>query len=127
MRYCFDSNLLIYHLNGNLSEDGRALIRSGIREGAAYALVTRIEILGFSMDEHDRNAARLLLGQFREVGLTEPIVERTIALRARDRGLKIPDAMVAATALELGLPLVTHDKRQLVNIAGLDIVDFPVA
>ena len=40
---------------------------------------------------------------------SQPIKERTILLR-RKYGTKLPDSIVAATAIECELPLVTADK-----------------
>ena len=42
------------------------------------------------------------------VELTKPIRDKTIVFR-RDYGLKIPDAIIAATAFHVDLPLVTMD------------------
>ncbi len=54
------------------------------------------------------------------VELNPDVVERTIELRRSER-LKTPDAIIVATALHLGVPLVTADKR-LTHIPGLQII-----
>ena len=43
--------------------------------------------------------------------LTAPIAERAAALRAKHPRLRLPDALVLATARELGADLLTYDNR----------------
>jgi uncharacterized protein len=51
------------------------------------------------------------------VPLTETIAERAAALRARHTRLRLPDAIVLATAQELGGSLLSYDRR-LSQLAG---------
>ncbi|HTW41624.1 MAG TPA: PIN domain-containing protein [Solirubrobacteraceae bacterium] len=52
-------------------------------------------------------------------------VDRNIARRAgriqRDAGLKIADALIAATALERQLPLMTRNRRHFQRVSGLTV------
>lgn len=54
--------------------------------------------------------------------LNAQIVTQTIALRQL-RKIKIPDAVIAASALYLGLPLVTHNIRDFQWISDLELID----
>lgn len=51
------------------------------------------------------------------VSLTDTIAERAAQLRARHDRLRLPDAMVLATAQELGGSVLSYDRR-LSRIAG---------
>jgi predicted nucleic acid-binding protein len=51
------------------------------------------------------------------VSLTDTIAERAAELRARHRQLRLPDAIVLATAQELGGRLLSYDRR-LSQLAG---------
>lgn len=51
-----------------------------------------------------------LLNEVSIVGLTDSVKERAIGLR-RTYGLKLPDAIVAGTALVIGAELVTNDGK----------------
>lgn len=62
---------------------------------------------------------REFLSRCRRVELTPEIIERTIRIR-RSRNIKTPDAVIAATALVLGVTLVSAD-RQFEGIAGLQL------
>ena len=56
------------------------------------------------------------------IGLEESIIQRTIALR-QQRKMKLPDALIAATALVYGLLLVTRNSSDFKNIPGLSVLN----
>ena len=122
MKFFLDSNTLIYFLHGTLPEPGMRLVASGMFGQAAYSVISRIEILGFSQTDEMRNAAVNLLSCFTETGLTDPVVDQAIDLRSR-RKIKVPDAIIAASALVHQMPLVTHNTQDFRWIDGLTLMD----
>jgi predicted nucleic acid-binding protein len=116
----FDSNILIYYLNGVFSSHRRNRMDGWIRQGAFISVVSRIEILGFAQPQRDRNRARTFLTLFQEIDLQEEIVEETISVR-RQHSIKVPDAIIAATALDLEAPLVTRNTSDFDDIEGLGL------
>ena len=62
--------------------------------------------------------------------LTEPIAHRAAmidsALRTQGQRLGLADLLIAATALERGLTLVTHSTRRFAGVAGLTALDWAV-
>lgn len=122
MSLVFDSNVFIYQLNGALNSYGQSLLKQGFIEGGAYSVITKIEVLGFAQPPNELEKANQLFGVLNQVELNAQIVARTIALR-QSRKIKIPDAIIAATALSLGLPLVTHNTRDFQWIEDLELID----
>lgn len=118
----FDSNALIYHLNDAYPPARVDRIDGWIEEGASISVITRIEVLGFRQSAEEEAKARQLLSLFAEVPLREAIVQQTITLRKAHR-LKLPDAMIAATALDLGVPLVTRNTDDFGSVGGLKLLD----
>ena len=57
-----------------------------------------------------------------EIPLHEPVVQRTITRRQQYR-IRLPDALIAATAFYLGFPLVTRNTRDFQTINGLVILN----
>jgi predicted nucleic acid-binding protein len=83
----------------------------------SYSVVTRAELLaGSSAIE----AVRLLLAPFRELRVGRETAERAGRLR-RESGLSLPDALIAATAMEHELDLFTLDRSAFEGIRGLRI------
>ena len=66
--------------------------------------------------------AEALLSSLREEPLTDPIVQAAIVLR-RNYRIKAPDAIVAATAEVLGLPLMTNNTEDFRRVAQLKLMD----
>ena len=81
-----------------------------------YSVVTRAELFAGRATDEDRVAQ--LLAPFREVVVTPDIAERAGRLR-RVTGLRVADAVIAATALEHDLALVTRNVRDFRDVASL--------
>ena len=92
-------------------------------EGAAVSVITTIEVLGWrGHDAISRASAESLLRCLEEVPLSTSVVQQTIALRTK-HSIKLPDAVIAATALIVGLKLMTRNQTDFERIAGLTIVN----
>lgn len=122
MSWIYDSNVFIYHLNGQLGETGAALLRAGLLRGGAYSVISRIEVLGFPQPDEQLAIAEALFARLTPVSVDEAVIAETIRLR-RTRRIKIPDALIAASALTRGLPLVTHTLADFRAIDGLELID----
>jgi predicted nucleic acid-binding protein len=107
-----DTDVLIAVLRG-----ARRMTVTGHR--IAYSVITRADLFsGRAKDEED---VRILLSPFRELNVDATIAERAGRL-ARSR-VALPDALIAATALEHGLELVTRNTRDFKGISGLRLRD----
>lgn len=113
-----DTNALIYYFNGNEKVtnaiDGEILYISAI---------TEIELLSFSqLDKESEQQIRYFIDDesCRLIELISAIKEQTIKIRRRHR-IKLPDAIIAATALFLGIPLLTFDSG-FAKVDGLDLI-----
>jgi len=104
-----DTNILIYHLTDCLGEVGERWLEEAFDAGAYVSVITRIEILGWSKHSAESlNEAAELLTKVQELSLNEEIINKCIQLR-QTTFLKLPDAIIAATALHLGRPLMTRN------------------
>jgi predicted nucleic acid-binding protein len=106
----FDSNIVIYHLNDALPPAALARVAAWIAAGATISIITRIEVLGDPQTTAQLQQATDLLRYFAEMPLSEAIVQHTITLRQQHR-IRLPDTLIAATALALGEPLVTRNTQ----------------
>lgn len=108
-----DTDIFVDHLRGAR----RLLLGSG--DEVSYSVVTRCELFAGSRT-HER-VVRELLAPFTERPIGRAIAERAGRIR-RQAGARIADALIAATALEHGLTLVTRNVRDFASIAGLRLV-----
>jgi predicted nucleic acid-binding protein len=108
--FLVDSNVLINLVNGK--PEALALLKSvnATPNRCAYSSVTRMELLGWSgMTDVQEQFANRLLATMQHLPITHEIEDETIALRRR-RKVKLPDAIIAATATSNGLRLLTLDQ-----------------
>ncbi|NMG43897.1 PIN domain-containing protein [Aromatoleum toluvorans] len=118
-----DTNVLIYFLGATADVEVLDRIEHALRDQARVSVITRMEILGWrGHTDESRASARFLLDQLGEVALTSAVVERVIEMRSA-MAIKLPDAIIAASALIEGLPLMTHNARDFKRIPGLELID----
>ena len=102
--YLADTNVLIYLLSGN-----KTIEQFLQGKNVFVSFITEIEILSKkNMKPAERKIIRQLLDDCVIIDLNSQIKEETILLK-QESSLKIPDAIIAATAKYFGLPLLTND------------------
>lgn len=80
-----------------------------------------VEALGFTgITTGEESALRTYFGTCLTYPFDDEVLERAVHLRQRKK-MKLGDAIIAATALEYGLPLVTRNTDDFKHIAGLDL------
>ena len=123
MDYLLDTNFVINYFKGIYEGNARTFTDSIINETTFVSVITRIELLGWQFLSHED---QLLINDFISdsivFSLEEPIIQQTIALRKTHK-LKLPDAIIAATAVTHNLQLLTHNTKDFENIDGLTIID----
>ncbi len=101
-----DSTVVIDYLNGIrpalevLAEQDEPVISS----------ITWIEVVAGLRTPTDEQVGRALLSTLAVEPLSEPIAELTVLIRRATR-LKLPDAIILATAKHLDCPLVTRNTK----------------
>ena len=101
----FDTNILIDYLNG--VEAARAEI--GLYDDLAISVVTWMEIM-VGVGVAEEAATRAFLSRFDVTHLDEAVAEAAVALRRQHR-VKLPDAIVWASARRDGRLLVTRNTK----------------
>ncbi len=101
-RYVLDTNVALYLLSGRLVNP--------LPVGAFYlSIISEIEMLSFSaIGQDEESRIRQFLSQVTIVGLSEDVKKLTIEIRRKYR-LKLPDAIVCATALVTDSKLLSND------------------
>ena len=110
-RILVDSDVLVDHLRGH-----RRFERGG--DEAHVSTVTRAELYSGRGTEERR--IRQILEPMAELAVDRDVAERAGRLR-RTSSIRLPDALIAATALEHRLTLVTRNVRDFAAVKGLRI------
>ena len=103
-----DTDIFIDHLRG-----AQAIVPG--RHRLHYSAITRAELVaGSSATE----LLDLLLAPFRELPVDRTVADRAGRIR-RESGIRLPDALIAATALEHRLGLATRNRADFDKVRGL--------
>lgn len=118
IRYLVDTNIIIYHLNGDAIAIDWLLSH---RNKLAISVISKIEVLSHPIDGEKEPVVLSFLNQFDLIHLSDAIIEATIRLR-RLRKIKTPDAIIAATALVHDLCICTRNTKDFSGI-GIEQVN----
>lgn len=122
--YLLDSNVVIDLLNGKLTTVNPKFVASVRSAPIFISIITKIEVLAWNAPT-DEEAIQLI--EFVETAtvlpLSDDIAEKTIALRKMYRKIKLPDTIIAATALVHSFHLITRNTSDFLNLPGLQVVN----
>jgi predicted nucleic acid-binding protein len=105
-----DTDIFIDHLRGAAELRAR-------RHRLHYSVITRAELFAGATGT---DLAGRVLAPFREIPVNRAIAERAGRVQ-RETGLRLADALIAATALERKLGLATRNTKPFESIRGLRI------
>lgn len=108
MKAVFDTNILVDYLGGSEAARGE-LARYRVR---LISIITAIELMVGARNAREEAAIRGLLSSFETLELSAEIAREAVVIRKELR-LKIPDAIVYATARTQGCLLVSRNTREL--------------
>ena len=109
-----DTDVFVDHLRG-----ARAMTVP-VEGTVSYSVITRAEL--FAGQRGDEDTINVLLAAFFELSVDRSIAERAGRLR-QTLPIRMPDALIAATALERGLDLMTGNRRDFERVQGLTLRD----
>lgn len=117
-----DTNILIY-----AGESGNVVCSPFVESpDAVIASVTRIELLGFpgfgQLAPERQARLREIVANTVEAPLDDGIIRRAILLRQQHK-MSLGDSIIAATALEFDVPLVTRNTDDFKHIAGIQLIN----
>ena len=104
-----DTDIFIDHLRGARRLDP-------LNHRLHYSVITRAEL--FVGAGRNESQVRLLLEAFRELGVDRSVAERAGRIR-RESSIRMPDALIAATAIEQDLELVSRNTRDFSRVKNL--------
>lgn len=114
-----DSNIVIYLAKGQLDPVSFILPDDNLY----ISDVTFMEVLGYAFsDAQERIETETLLSIFLRVPIEEPIIQKVIEIR-QIRKMKLPDTIIAATAMVRQFTLVTRNITDFSGIPNLILLN----
>jgi len=103
-----DTNIVIFHLHGD--KTAYELIANN---NIFISVITEMELLSFKdLSKEEKNNINNLLSLFTIIDLEDSIKNKAIQLRKK-HNLKLPDAIIVASASYLNCSFVSADKKLL--------------
>ncbi len=118
-KFLIDTNTLIDAQMKKLPEKGLRFLANVINEKFTISFVTYIEFLGY---KYATKATEEFIALAEVIEINRTIIDTCIALR-KAQTIKLPDAIIAATALSLDCILVTNNERDFITIKDLEIIN----
>jgi len=114
--YLLDTNILIYHLSRSIPVQSIEKIRQILKDHFNISVISKMELLGFRRHSpQSYKESESFLENAEIIGLDDEIVDTVIQLR-RNKSIKLPDAIIAATARVNQWTLVTRNENDFSGI-----------
>ena len=123
-RYLIDSNTLIDFLGRLLLPNGKQLVAGAIdRHELTISVITHIELLGFQASEEYLQRCQSLIALAEVIPLVDSVLIGKAILVRRETKIKLPDAVIAATALFRDLTIVSRNEKDFGRVQGLKYIN----
>jgi len=122
--YLWDTNTVIYYLQQQFSPAGEKFIDEVLSESRPnISAITEIELLCWkTTTEKDVEVLHGFIHECNVIELEQAVKVMTADLRKKHK-IKLPDAIIAATALVYEFTLITNNEKDFSNIQGLRIIN----
>jgi len=115
--FLIDTNVIIDFSEGRFTNSARVFVSEVINKNPTISAITQIELLGFSI------VPMQIVGFVKYANISNInnlVVNKTIEIRKKHK-IKLPDAIIAATALVNNQILLTRNIDDFKNIENLNI------
>jgi len=124
IKYLWDTNTVIYYLQQQFPPQAEKFIDGIlIDSNPAMSVITEIELLCWkAATDKDLEVLRDFINNALVFGQENDIKLKTVDIR-KAYGIKLPDAIIAATALNYGLTLITRNTKDFKGVERLKRVN----
>jgi predicted nucleic acid-binding protein len=121
--YLIDTNAGIDYLGETMPLGGLTFMDQVIDKEYSLSIISRIELYASSkLTEKDEAALDVFTEQSSILNINDSVIDKTIELRRKYK-TKLPDAIIAATAIVYDLTLISRNTSDFKNIQGLKVID----
>jgi hypothetical protein len=119
VRYLADTSTIIRYLNHSFQRSSINLLDKAFEKEIIISFITEIELKVWTSPEPSDLVVYLeFLSKCRVIGIDQQVINKTADLRKAYK-IKIPDAIIASTAVCNNLTLITDDEKDFARIKEL--------
>ena len=120
--YLIDSNVVIDYLGKKFPLVSMRFLNNVIDSIPNISIITKIEVLGFITTDEHYKLLEDFMADASVLDLSNNIVDQTIKIRKFQK-TKLPDSIIAATAIINDFILLTRNVKDFDNIPNLKIIN----
>ena len=120
--YILDSNIVIDYIGNHLPNKAMNFMHNIIDVVPIISVVTKIEVLGFNAPKQNYQLLIDFMNDATILDLSNDVVDACIELRKLHK-TKLPDAIIAATAIAHNLTLITRNTNDFKGIDNLKVLN----
>jgi predicted nucleic acid-binding protein len=121
-QYLIDTNVVIDYLGQKIPLSGMNFMNTIIDRIPNVSVITKIEVLGFNAPAEHYQLLTDFMNDATIIELTNKVVDTTIEIR-KNYKTKLPDAVIAATALVYDLIIISRNVSDFKNIQNLKVIN----
>lgn len=122
MNMLVDSNVIIDYVSNRIPEKSAKQLDNYFNSNFSVSIISKIEVLGFNTLDYEMEQLESFIQLSSIVYIDEAVADKTIEIRRMKR-IKLPDAIIAATALVQNCILLSHNTTDFNKIEGLQVLD----
>ena len=121
----YDTCVFVHHYLESSVEASRLISEAISRKPmAGFSIITEAELWVGVRNYKEEKRRRMTLRNLRRLALTVPIARQAGEIRRNNLSIKLPDAIIAATAIYHSIPLYTNNTDDFKNIPGLNLIPY---
>jgi predicted nucleic acid-binding protein len=120
--YLIDTNVVSDYFSDSLPADGTNFLDLIFDAIPNISIITQIELLCWKTATATEKNVKDFIADSLVLDISPEVIFHCVALR-RNKKVKTPDAIIAATALAYNYTLVTNNEKDFANIKGLKFIN----
>ena len=117
--YLIDTSAVIKYLNGSLPDKGLEMLDRILDKECIISFITEIELQVWDpVNSSDTDIYNQFVNGSIVLEIEQPIIAETIRIRKTYK-LKLPDALIAATAIVYKLTLISDNNKDFLKVPAL--------
>lgn len=121
-QYLIDTNVVSDYFSSSLSSAGIEFMDEVIDAIPNLSVITQIELLCWKTGDETEQKIKEFIADSEVLEINPNVIVQCVNLR-KGKKTKIPDAIIAATALAYGYKLITSNEKDFANIKGLKLIN----
>ena len=121
-RYLIDTNVVSDYFSASLPAIGLQFMDSVIDAVPIISVITQIELLCWKTDIGNEQRVKEFISDSDILDITPDVIIHSVNIR-RNKKIKTPDAIIAATALAHDFTLVSNNDKDFKGIKGLEYLN----